>query len=67
MHGFGGHAHQQILEAPLPRGLDEELRDLWRDLGATSPWGLAVRSSATCEDGLSDGWQQRNSRVSVSS
>jgi rifampicin phosphotransferase len=44
-------ARQQILEAALPRGLDEELRDLWRDLGATSPWGLAVRSSATCEDG----------------
>jgi phosphohistidine swiveling domain-containing protein len=44
-------ARQQILEAPLPRGLDEELRDLWRDLGTSSPWGLAVRSSATCEDG----------------
>jgi rifampicin phosphotransferase len=44
-------ARQQILEAPLPRGLDEELDDVWRDLGASSPWGLAVRSSATCEDG----------------
>jgi phosphohistidine swiveling domain-containing protein len=44
-------ARQQILEAALPRGLDEELRALWRDLGERSPWGLAVRSSATCEDG----------------
>jgi phosphohistidine swiveling domain-containing protein len=44
-------ARQQILDAALPRGLDEELRDLWRDLGERSPWGLAVRSSATCEDG----------------
>ncbi len=44
-------ARQQILEAALPRGLDEELRAVWRDLGERSPWGLAVRSSATCEDG----------------
>jgi pyruvate,water dikinase len=44
-------ARQQILEAPLPRGLDEELKQLWGDLGARSAWGLAVRSSATCEDG----------------
>jgi rifampicin phosphotransferase len=44
-------ARQQILESPLPRGLDEELHQLWRDLGGRSPWGLAVRSSATCEDG----------------
>jgi len=44
-------ARQQILEAQLPRGLEDELRDTWRDLGTRSPWGLAVRSSATCEDG----------------
>ena len=44
-------ARQQILSAALPRGLDEELHGVWRDLGARSPWGLAVRSSATCEDG----------------
>jgi phosphohistidine swiveling domain-containing protein len=44
-------ARQQILQAPLPRGLGEELEQVWRDLGARSPWGLAVRSSATCEDG----------------
>jgi pyruvate,water dikinase len=44
-------ARQLILTAPLPKGLDEELRAVWADLGASSPWGLAVRSSATCEDG----------------
>ena len=44
-------ARQYILNAPLPRGLEEELQALWRELGAQSPWGLAVRSSATCEDG----------------
>src|ERR1019366_9551074 len=44
-------ARQQILAAPLPRGLDEELHALWLDLCTRSPWGLAMRSSATCEDG----------------
>jgi pyruvate,water dikinase len=44
-------ARQHILNVPLPRGLDDELRSLWREVEARSPWGLAVRSSATCEDG----------------
>jgi phosphohistidine swiveling domain-containing protein len=44
-------ARQQILGAPLPGGLDEELATLWAGLGEKSSWGLAVRSSATCEDG----------------
>ena len=44
-------ARQLILDAPLPRGLDEDLAVAWDQLGASSPWGLAVRSSATCEDG----------------
>src|SRR5260221_54894 len=44
-------ARQQILTAPLPKGLNEELTALWYEVGARSPWGLAVRSSATCEDG----------------
>lgn len=44
-------AMQQIGAAPLPRGLTDELRELWRVVGARSPWGLVVRSSATCEDG----------------
>lgn len=55
-HGRVGYARaaearQQILGAPLPRGLAEELRAFWRAVGSRSPWGLAVRSSATCEDG----------------
>jgi pyruvate,water dikinase len=44
-------ARQHILNAPLPRGLEDELAQLWRDMASASPWGLAVRSSATCEDG----------------
>ena len=44
-------ARQEILRAPLPRGLKAELDDLWRLVEARAPWGLAVRSSATCEDG----------------
>jgi pyruvate,water dikinase len=44
-------AQQLIKAAPLARGLVEELRAFWREAGARSPWGLAVRSSATCEDG----------------
>jgi pyruvate,water dikinase len=44
-------ARQHILGAHLPKGLDAELRALWTDMGNRSPWGLAVRSSATCEDG----------------
>ncbi|HEY8041761.1 MAG TPA: PEP/pyruvate-binding domain-containing protein [Polyangiaceae bacterium] len=44
-------ARQQIQEGPLPKGLAEELRALWEEVGPRSPWGLAVRSSATCEDG----------------
>jgi phosphohistidine swiveling domain-containing protein len=44
-------ARQQILLAPLPDGLEAELTAVWDELGDCSPWGLAVRSSATCEDG----------------
>jgi pyruvate,water dikinase len=44
-------ARELIRHAPLPRGLPEELAELWREVGSHSPWGLAVRSSATCEDG----------------
>ncbi|HXX68035.1 MAG TPA: PEP/pyruvate-binding domain-containing protein [Polyangiaceae bacterium] len=44
-------ARQQILQAPLPKGLEDELFELWTALGTDSSWGLAVRSSATCEDG----------------
>jgi len=44
-------ARQHILSAPFPRGLQEELHALWLAVGEHSPWGIAVRSSATCEDG----------------
>lgn len=44
-------AREEILHAPLPEGLDEELATLWRAHEASAPWGFAVRSSATCEDG----------------
>ena len=44
-------ARQQILEAKLPKGLFEELEQLWKQVESTASWGLAVRSSATCEDG----------------
>lgn len=44
-------ARQEILRAPLPKGLEAEIAELWRRVERSSPWGLAVRSSATCEDG----------------
>ncbi|MGH7270811.1 MAG: PEP/pyruvate-binding domain-containing protein, partial [Polyangiaceae bacterium] len=45
-------ARQQILSAPLPKGLEDDLGLIWCNLGVASAWGLAVRSSATCEDGV---------------
>ncbi|HEV3192454.1 MAG TPA: PEP/pyruvate-binding domain-containing protein [Polyangiaceae bacterium] len=44
-------ARQRILGVAFPEGLQTDLDALWATLGARSPWGLAVRSSATCEDG----------------
>ena len=44
-------ARELIQRAPMPKGLVEELESLWRELEPRCPWGLAVRSSATCEDG----------------
>ena len=44
-------ARLEILKAPLPAGLREELEALWGRTKGDAPWGLAVRSSATCEDG----------------
>lgn len=43
-------ARQQILAAPLPEGLEADLEAACAELGEGAPWGLAVRSSATCED-----------------
>ena len=44
-------ARQEILSAKLPIPLEDELEELWARHGASAPWGFAVRSSATCEDG----------------
>lgn len=44
-------AREEILRAPMPEGLEDELGALWRAYEANALWGLAVRSSATCEDG----------------
>ncbi len=44
-------ARDEILKAPLPRAIVDALGSLWERVAATAPWGLAVRSSATCEDG----------------
>ncbi|MBK8938077.1 MAG: phosphoenolpyruvate synthase [Polyangiaceae bacterium] len=43
-------ARDRILQDPLPEGLSHALEDLWAALAPTAPWGLSVRSSATCED-----------------
>lgn len=44
-------AREEILRAPLPAGLADELAALFRAHEKSAPWGFAVRSSATCEDG----------------
>lgn len=44
-------AREQILDADVPGALRAALGNLWRTRGASAPWGFAVRSSATCEDG----------------
>ena len=44
-------AREEILKGPLPKGVFEALESLWDRVAPTAPWGLAVRSSATCEDG----------------
>lgn len=43
-------ARERLLTAPLEPALLEALRRLWSAVQAEAPWGLAVRSSATCED-----------------
>lgn len=45
-----GKAHARLREARLPAWLDDELARIWSELQPRAPWGLAVRSSATCED-----------------
>jgi phosphohistidine swiveling domain-containing protein len=51
VYARAAEARQEILEAKLPAPLEDELEELWARHGANAPWGFAVRSSATCEDG----------------
>jgi rifampicin phosphotransferase len=44
-------AHAATMRLTFPSDLERELRTLYRKLEGSSPWGLAVRSSATSEDG----------------
>ena len=44
-------ARDHILAMEMPAGLDRALDALWEAVGDDAPWGLAVRSSATSEDG----------------
>ncbi|AUX37157.1 MULTISPECIES: PEP/pyruvate-binding domain-containing protein [Sorangium] len=43
-------ARDRILSEPLPEALSAALQALWQAVAPEAPWGLAVRSSATCED-----------------
>jgi pyruvate,water dikinase len=45
-----GRARETLLSAPLAPSLVERLERLWDEVREDAPWGLAVRSSATCED-----------------
>jgi phosphohistidine swiveling domain-containing protein len=51
VYARAAEARQEILSAKLPAPLEDELEELWARHGANAPWGFAVRSSATCEDG----------------
>lgn len=43
-------ARDRIMSDPLPADVSGALDALWDVIGPTAPWGLSVRSSATCED-----------------
>lgn len=43
-------AREHLLNEPLDPAFSAELEKLWEMLAPEAPWGLAVRSSATCED-----------------
>ncbi len=44
-------AYDRLLATPLPDDVERALEALWARVEATAPWGLAVRSSGTAEDG----------------
>jgi pyruvate,water dikinase len=43
-------ARDRILKSSLPSEMTHALGALWGAIEADAPWGLSVRSSATCED-----------------
>lgn len=51
VYGRAADARAEILTAKIPPALAASLASLWDEHGADAPWGFAVRSSATCEDG----------------
>ncbi len=51
VYARAAEARQEILGVKMPAELEHELRALYREVEARMPGGLAVRSSATCEDG----------------
>jgi pyruvate,water dikinase len=44
-------AHERLLASPLPEPIEQALTALWVQTEKAAPWGFAVRSSGTCEDG----------------
>ena len=50
LHERAGHARTLIRSQTLTPALARELAALWELVEPNAPWGLAVRSSATCED-----------------
>jgi pyruvate,water dikinase len=50
LHERAAHARAMILNQPIPAALGRDLGALWELVEGNAPWGLAVRSSATCED-----------------
>lgn len=51
VYARAAEAREELLRAKLPARLEAELAELWERHGASAPWGFAVRSSATHEDG----------------
>lgn len=43
-------AQAEIMRTPLPQSAMREFERFWSEVESRVPWGLAVRSSATCED-----------------
>ena len=48
---LAAEARTRLQGVAMPKGLEVELHSVWNEGGSRSPWGFAVRSSATCEDG----------------